>query len=292
MGDEDDTLRGTNKELLTPASLLFFSPPMSPPYQDTISPGSPMSPNMQETEEHNFAHYVVQPISSGNLHLHQNNNNTIETIPIFNIPSHNVYHSIRPPVHNSQRSVKPATTPSSTPPISTPPPNTPLHPFGGNHPKRGSSASNPIIPQREALVRSTSVDEIQEIMDVPQLPFGSTANTKDSTCFVCKEKLTDKTQVTHRNIVLAINLEGIDIVKPFVETILVHYPWRAIKQWSWNQFSFLFLIQSVSNELTVYFETLQSDEILKAINYYVSVNVKRLKELQEQQKQRGHIRPL
>lgn len=84
---------------------------------------------------------------------------------------------------------------------------------------------------------------------------------------------------TFRNIVLALNLEGLSVVKPFVETILLSHPWRVIKQWSWNPVSFIFVV-SVNHlqDVTLYFETRQAEEILAAINHCVSLNLKQLKE--------------
>lgn len=201
---------------------------------------------------------------------------------MFTIPPSHVYHQIRTPLQERKKHAAPEL--NSTP-STTPPPNTPLHPFY-SEPATSPliSSANPIPARRGQMVRSSSVDDVGVGAYTSAgggAVFGMTAATKDSTCYLCKQRVSERPP-KFRNVVLALNLEGISVVKPFIETVLVHYPWWVIKQWSWNPVSFIFIIShNRVNEIQIYFETPQSDEILASINYYVSLNLKQLKENKE-----------
>lgn len=143
--------------------------------------------------------------------------------PVFQIPPTNVYHQIKTPLQASSAAAKDPKLNST--PSTTPPPNTPLHPFyapsssssdvsspaPAGH--RLSSSSNPIPaaerrskrgvvrgsfalrcllcpgPTRGPLqMRDSSMDNVVSVFEGEKM-FGTTAATKNSTCFVCKQKL-------------------------------------------------------------------------------------------------------
>jgi len=196
---------------------------------------------------------------------------------IYSVPVNSVYHQIRLPTGDAAAmGVKPHT---STPQETAVPPTpavarheSPLRPI------TRSTSHNPInVPSGRRLL-STSGEEdhaVSKPTAAPERPFGSTPATKDSTCFLLKQKLqAHDAQSSHRNVVLALNLDGVATVQPFVETVLACYSWKTIKQWSWNVNSFVFRIDiGTKKDLDLTFDTLQADEILEAINFYISIKL-------------------
>lgn len=77
-------------------------------------------------------------------------------------------------------------------------------------------------------------------------------------------------------------MEGITVAVPFSEATISTWKWRQIKQWSWNQLSFIVRLDLGGRaDQDVLFETAQADEILSAINYYVTLNLQAMKKEKE-----------
>lgn len=102
-------------------------------------------------------------------------------------------------------------------------------------------------------------------------------------CYVCKQRVFDRGSGVHfRNVLVAIAMDGITVATPFSDTVLSMWKWRAIKQWSWNPVSFVVRLDNGGRaDQDVHFETAQADEILAAINYYVTLNLQALKKEKE-----------
>lgn len=109
-------------------------------------------------------------------------------------------------------------------------------------------------------------------------PFGGTSTTRDATCFIVREKVIvpgkkgAASTANYRNVVFAVNMNGINLLHPFTETLICNYPFREIKLWKTypNAFYFLWCPQTARYGIPLLFETRQGEDILKAIHESVA----------------------
>lgn len=156
------------KDKLSPSYPLSPTSPLSPP----AGPGSPDA-------------FDEPPVADN-----------YSKLPVYTVPTTSVYHSIKVPAgpKESAAPVHLSGQLNSTP-TTTPPPNTPLHPYS----PRGSFSSteirrelrstsmNPVVDgpsERERLLANHAAADSSTPKERPL--FGTTAATKDSTCFVLK----------------------------------------------------------------------------------------------------------
>jgi len=118
--------------------------------------------------------------------------------------------------------------------------------------------------------------EIKMLNHPLEQPFGSTSATKGASCFLVKERKVTKGKKTsstlYRNVVLAIDINGITLLQPFTETTISHHPYREIKLWKHTPtfFYFLWYPNPKKDGVPILFETRIGDDIMKAIHENVN----------------------
>lgn len=257
------SLGESTRRPFSPLSPLSPTSPTSP-----TSPQGPISPPSEEDWAISQGSCRALPSAAS---VSDELSGVFDDAPILHLSPGSVYHAFRPPSQNGAH----ARDAHAITPSTTPPPNTPAL---IDNLRLRSTSKNPIATPIDKPGSRLSV----EIGPAAPVPMPTASPSPSGVCYVCKQRVFDKEGVSFRNVLVAVSMDGITVAKPFSETVLHTWRWRVIKQWSWNPVSFIVRLDTGGRaDQDVHFETAQADEILAAINYYVTLNLQALKKEKE-----------